>query len=82
MKFQADIKFIKICKKEYLVPTFAVIKLVNKCGNKKLKLRLSRIRMEAGLQQKHQEKCKVTKEIKSLDTSLRTSLNVIFYNCI
>ena len=30
MKFQADIKFIKICKKEYLVPTFAnVIKLVN-----------------------------------------------------
>ena len=56
MKLQADIKFIKTCKKEYLVPTFAYVKLATRHGNKKLKLRLSKIIMEAELQQKHREK--------------------------
>ena len=34
MKLQADIKFIKTCKKDYLVPKFANVKLVTKSGNK------------------------------------------------
>ena len=82
MKLQADINFIKAYKKEYLVPTFAKVKLATRSSNKKLKLRLSRIIMEAELQQKHREKSKVKEEIRSLDISLRTSLDVIFYNCI
>ena len=49
MKLQADIKFIKTCKKEYLVPTFANVKLATRSGSKNLKLRLSRIIMEAEL---------------------------------
>ena len=64
------------------MPTLANVKLVTKSGNKKLNLRLSRIIMEAELQQKHREKRKVKKEIRSLDISFRTSLDVIFYNCI
>ena len=38
--------------------------------------------MQAEVQQKHREKSKVKKEIRSIDISLRTSFNVIFYNCI
>ena len=53
MKLQADINFIKAYKKEYLVPTFANVKLATRSSNKKIKLRLSRIIMEAELQQKH-----------------------------
>ena len=34
IKLQADIKFLKICKREYLVPTFANIKLETRSGNK------------------------------------------------
>ena len=50
MKLQADIKFIKTCKNDYLVPKFANVKLVTKSGIKKLKLSLSKIIMEAELQ--------------------------------
>ena len=82
MKLQADIKFIKTCKKEYLIPTLANVKLATRSGNKRLKLRLLRIIMEAEVQQKHREKSKVKKETRSIDISLRTSFNVIFYNCI
>ena len=64
------------------MPTLANVKLVTKSGNKKLNLRLSRIIMEAELQQKHREKRKVKKEIRSLDISFRTSLDVFFCNCI
>ena len=46
MKLQNDIKFIKTCKKEYLVPTFANVKLATRSSNKKLKLRLSRVTMK------------------------------------
>ena len=46
-----------------------------------LGLRLSRILTKSELQ-KHGEKSKVKKEIRSVDISLRTSLNVIFYNSI
>ena len=36
-KVTADIKFIRTCKKEYLVPTFANLKLAIRHENKKLK---------------------------------------------
>ena len=49
---------------------------------KKLRLRLSWIIIEAKLHQKKREKSKVKKEIISVDISLKTSSNVIFYNCI
>lgn len=47
MKIKADIKFIKPCKKENLVPSFAKVNLTIKNGNGKLKLRIARIAMES-----------------------------------
>ena len=45
MKVQADIKFIKLCKQENLIPAFANIKLSLKHDNKLKKL-IARIVME------------------------------------
>ena len=56
MKVQADIKFIKLCKQENLIPTFANIKLSLKHSNNKLKKRIARILMETEIQNKHREK--------------------------
>ena len=60
----------KYVKKSYLAPTSANVKLANRSGNKKLKLKLPQIVMEAELQQKHQEKSKVKEEITSVDITL------------
>ena len=38
--------------------------------------------MKAEFQQKHHQKSKMKKEIRSVDFSLRTSLNVILYKCV
>ena len=40
MKVQTDIRFIKSCKKENLIATFAKVNLAIKNGSRKLKLRL------------------------------------------
>ena len=56
MKAQADIKFIKLCKQEYLIPTFPNIKLPLKHSKNKLKKDISRILMETEIQNKHREK--------------------------
>lgn len=82
MKSAADIKLIKICKKEYLVPIFVNFKLANKSVYMKLKLKLPQIIMEAEFKQKDQKKSKMKEEILSIDISLRTLLHVTFYNCI
>ena len=47
MKVKADIKFIKSCKKDNLIPSFAKVNLTIKNGNGKLKLRIARIAMES-----------------------------------
>ena len=46
MKVDQDIKFIKSCKKEHLVPTFAKINLYIKSGSYKLKCRISKLIMQ------------------------------------
>ena len=38
MKVRADIKFIKSCKNENLIPTFSKVNLAIKSDSKKLKL--------------------------------------------
>ena len=58
-KINKDIKFIKLCKKEHLIPTFANVKLAIKPGNVKLQQKLARIIMETEVQQKHREKRKI-----------------------
>ena len=46
MKVDQDIKFIKSCKKEHLVPTFAKINLYIKSGSYKLKCKISKLIMQ------------------------------------
>ena len=56
MKVIADIKFIKLCKVEKIIPTFAKVNLFIKRGSRKLKLLIGRLVMESEIQSKQHEK--------------------------
>ena len=58
MKTVVDIKFIKSCKTENVILTFANVNLSTRYGSYKLKKRIARIIMENELQYKHKEKKK------------------------
>ena len=72
-----DLKFIKTCKKEELIPTFANVRLSVKHGSAKLKKRISRIIMESEMQDKHHKKKKLKQEIKALSTQLKIALPML-----
>ena len=73
---------MKLCKKEQLVPTFAKVIVSIRNGTYKLKRKISRLVMEMELQNKHREKRKLWKDIRSINVSLSTSLSVIVYNTL
>ena len=82
-KINKGIKFIKLCKKEDLIPTFAKVKLAIKSGNVKLQQKLARILMETGMQQKHcKKKRKLREEIVKFSMDLKASLGLILFNVI
>ena len=81
-KINKDIKFIKLCKKEYLIPTFAKVKLAIKSGNIKIQQKLARIIMEPVMQQKSRRKRKIRREIVKLSMDLKDSLGLILFNVI
>ena len=70
MKVQADIQFIKSCKKENLIPIFAKVNLAIKSDSRKLKLSLARL-MESEMENKHHEKMKLKKEIVAISNQLK-----------
>ena len=80
IKAAADTAFIKTCKTENLIPTFAKVNLSVKDDNKKLTRRIARIGMESQLQSKHLERKKSKKELTILNNQLKTSLNIILYS--
>ena len=59
LKVQADIKFIKTCKSERLIRTFANFKLAIKNAKHKLKSKIARLILETELQSKHNQKKKI-----------------------
>ena len=59
MKIEADISFIKACKAEQLILTFAKVKLSIKSANRKLQYKMARLVMEAELKDKHNSKKKL-----------------------
>ena len=59
MKVTADIKFIKLCKVEKIIPTIAEVNLSLRSGSRKLKLRIARLVMESKSESKHLEKKKL-----------------------
>ena len=82
MKVQTDIKFIKICKQENLIPIFANVKLPLKHNNNKLKKRIARIVMETEIQNKHREKKSFKKEIRQKCILLKSTLGIVVFNAL
>ena len=82
MKIQEDITFIKKCKLENIIHTFAKVKLSIKSGNTKLHKRIARIVMETELQNKHQQKKKIKKEISSISFQLKNILGLYVYHAM
>ena len=62
-KLVADIAFIKLCKKEQLIPTFAKVNVSIRNGTCKLKRKIAHLVMVTELQNKHREKRKLRKDI-------------------
>ena len=72
-----DIEYIKLCKQEHLLPTFATIRLSIQTKSNKLKKLIGRIIMEHELESKLHEKKLLRKEIKSLSIKINMSLLLI-----
>ena len=86
---QLDINFIKSCKREDLVPTFAKVNVAIKHGTQKLKMKIARAVIaviaraviETEMQNKHQER-KIKKRIRDIKFQLKSSLTFIVYNTL
>ena len=79
IKVDQDIKFIKSCKKECLVPTFANVILSIKY---KIKCNTLKLIMQTELENKHHEKRKLRKEIYSTGIILKSALGLILFNAL
>ena len=82
MKIEADISFIKACKAEQLIPTFAKVKLSIKSANRKLHYKMARLVMEAELKDKHNSKKKLKNIIRRLTLDLKRKVNFILLTVI
>ena len=65
MKIIADIKYIKSCRKEELTPRFAKVNLALKSGTARFKQKIAKLVMDTELQNKHLERKKTRKELRS-----------------
>ena len=61
-KVKLDIIFIKQCKKENIIPTFAKVNVSIKHGIYELKKKIANIVMETEIQNKHLERQKLRKD--------------------
>ena len=61
MKLKADIIYIKSCKKEELIPTFAKVNSAIKSGGFKIKKKIEKLVMEAEIQDKQSHLRKIRK---------------------
>ena len=80
MKLKTDIAYIKSCKKEESIPTFAKVNLSIKSGGYKLKKKVAKPVMETELQDKHYQLRQIGKQIRSIVISLKSSLGLILCN--
>ena len=80
VKIDADIKFIKSCKKENLILTFEKTNFSIKSGRYKLKQKIARLIMNTELQNKHIQKQKLKKKIKKICTELKRTVSLIILN--
>ena len=81
-KVVADIKYIKTCKKERLIPTFAKVNISLKNATHKLRQKISLLVMNTELENKHSENRKLKKEIKKICIELKRNFSLIILNTI
>ena len=81
-KIELYINFIKICKREDLIPTFAKVNVAIKHGTQKLKMNLVHAVMETEMQNKHDQERKIKKQIRDIKFQLKSSLTLILYNTL
>ena len=79
-KVLADIKFIKTCKKERLIPTYAKVNMSITNATHKLRRKISLLVMNTELENKYSEKRKLKKEIKKICIDLERNLGLIISN--
>ena len=82
MKIEADISFIKACKAEQLIPTFAKVKLSIKSANRKLQYKMARLLLKAELKDKHNSKKKLKNIIRRLTFDLKRKVSFILFTAI
>ena len=76
-----DIKFLKQCKQEQLIPTFANVCLSTKGSNIKLKNHIAPIIIKQ-LQYKHRHKKNLRNAIKNLSIQLKLLLSTVLYSIL
>ena len=81
-KVNQDINFIKTCRRENLLPTFAKVKIAIKINNNKLKQKLARIILDTELQQKHNQRRKLKREVIRTCNVIKQSIGPILFNAI
>ena len=70
-KIQLDVSFIKQCKKENIIPTFAKVNVAIKHGTYKLKKKIAHTVMITELQNKHHERQKLKEDIIKTTSKLK-----------
>ena len=79
-KLKTKVFYIKSCKKENLIPTFAKVNLSKKSGGYKLQKKVVKLVMDTKLQDKHYQIRKIRMEIRSIAISLKISIRLILFN--
>ena len=82
MKLKADIIYIKLCKKEELILTFAKVNSAIKSGGFKIKKKIAKLVMEAEIQDKQSHLRKIRNDIRSLAITLKSTFGVVLFNTV
>ena len=67
---------------EDLIPNFAKMNVAIKHGTQKLKMKIARSVMETEMQNKHDQKRKIKKQIRDIKFQLKSSLTLVLYNTL
>ena len=81
-KIQLNINFTKISKREDIIRTSANVNVALKYGTQKLKMKIACAIMETEMQNKHDQKRKIKKQIQDFKFQLKSSLTLILYNTL
>ena len=79
VKVNEDITFIKICRKQGLLPKLAKIRLLIRSDSMKLKRKIARLIMEAEIQSKPLERRKLKREMIKICNQMKEDIGLILF---